>query len=95
MSAWLGFPLEEGHSGEKIKLRKTGQRHMAQGVQQRLQTDRRQASPRAALAASKQISPITSLLPKHITKRSQAFQSHVQTETESLERVSVTFSLWV
>lgn len=24
MSAWLGFPLEEGHSGEKIKLRKTG-----------------------------------------------------------------------
>lgn len=25
MSAWLGFPLEEGHSGEKIKLRKTGQ----------------------------------------------------------------------
>lgn len=24
MSAWLGFPLEEGHSGEKIKLRKIG-----------------------------------------------------------------------
>lgn len=24
MSAWLGFPLEEGHSGKKIKLRKIG-----------------------------------------------------------------------
>lgn len=23
MSAWLGFPLEEGHSGEETKLRKT------------------------------------------------------------------------
>ena len=57
MSAWLGFPLEEGHSGKKkIKLRKTGasralthpkgawKTHFSQGLCKRCATSKREES---------------------------------------------------
>jgi hypothetical protein len=95
MSAWLGFPLEEGHSGEKIKLRKTGQ---AEAYTTDTGLCKRHATAKGfhqIHSSLQKISAVTFLLPKPITKRSQTFQTHTQPKTESLQGVPVTFSLWV
>ena len=86
MSAWLGFPLEEGHSGEKIKLRKIGasrelthpkgawKTQFTQGLCKRCATSKRGSLTRITPLLRKSL-PVTFLPHNPITKRSQAFQT--------------------
>jgi len=105
MSAWLGFPLEEGHSGEKIKLRKIGgsralthskgtwKTQFTHDLCKRYATSKRVASGESALL--RKSLPVTFLPINPTTKGSQAFQRKTQSKIGSLNRVSVTFSLLV
>ena len=90
MSAWLGFPLEEGHSGEKIKLRKIGawRTQLTQGWCRRYVTSKRGAGePRKNHSSPQEISACH-LPPAQNprTKRSQAFQSQVLSKIGSLKK---------
>lgn len=61
MSAWLGFPLEEGHSGEKIKLRKTGvwRIQLTQGWCKRCAPSKREGSLTRTTALPRKSLPVT------------------------------------
>lgn len=98
MSAWLGFPLEEGHSGEKIKLRKIGanralthpkrgmENTFTQGWCNRCATSKR-GEPHKNHSSPQEISAYH-LPPAQNprTKRSQAFQSQIPSKIGSLRK---------
>lgn len=98
MSAWLGFPLEEGHSGEKIKLRKIGASRIITHPKRGMENNSHKACVKGVpWAGQESLTRITILLWKSlpvtflpldsITKRSRAFQSHIWSKTGSLKRI--------